>query len=367
MEQEFKFPIVAFGSNTNLKDLNDYALTNGYPADCIQFSSIVSAPDHKLAFTKYSGNRSGGVLDLIGSIGHLTTVALFYANDAGLELLRQKEGVPRHYIEKEITVIDEVGNEIQARTYVVTPEKREKFVRPSDEYLRICKEGFEQLGIGTYELMAAAENKEVEPLPGFFCYGTLMRDEPRFPVIARHGLSCALTAFCFGSLTTNGAFPALNLEGNGFSRGDYFVSKDIASLLSVTDQIEGFQGFGSKNNLFRRTCVPVDVGGNGQRPAWVYVRNEEFDTKVQDNDWRSFLGKRKSFSEALLAAHEVYGLNFYDELTWNYARFSNIETLDREKVISLLNDEMSLTERTMAQVSENWVALTNESLGGTYA
>jgi hypothetical protein len=41
--------------------------------------------------------------------------------------------------------------------------------------------------------------------------------------------------------------------------------------------------------------------------------------------------------------------------------------LDREKVISLLNDEMSLTERTMAQVSENWVALTKEKLGGTYA
>ena len=367
MKKEFKFPIVAFGSNTNLDDLDDYARSKGFQTGCMQFSRLVYAPDHKLAFTKYSKNRHGGVLDLIHSIGHLTEVALFYANETGLELLKEKEGVPMHYIKKEITVIDEVGNEIQAVTFVVAPEKKENFVRPSKDYLRICKEGFEQLDIDTYQLMAAAENEKVEPAIGLFCYGTLMRDEPRFPVIAKHGLRCALTAFCFGSLTTNGAFPALNLNGDGFSRGDYFVSKDIANLLSVTDQIEGFQGFGFKNNLFRRTCVPVDVGGNGQRPAWVYVRNKEFDTMILNNDWRSFLGKRKSFSEALLAAHEANGLAFYDELTWNYARFSNIETLDREKVISLLNDETSLTERTMAQVSENWVALTNESFGGTYA
>ena len=367
MKEEFKFPIVAFGSNTNLDDLDDYARSKGFQTGCMQFSRLVYAPDHKLAFTKYSKNRQGGVLDLIHSIGHLTEAALFYANETGLDLLKEKEGVPKHYIKKEITVIDEVGNEIQAVTFVVAPEKKEKFVRPSEDYLRICKEGFEQLGINTYELMAAATNTEVEPLPGFFCYGTLMREEPRFPVVAKHGLSCALTAFCFGSLTTNGEFPTLNLEGEGFSRGDYFVSKDIASLLLATDQIEGFHGFGSKHNLFRRTCVPVDVGGKGQRPAWVYVRNKEFVTKLLDSDWRSFLGKRMAFSEALLAAHEAYGENFYDELTWNYARFSKIETLDCEKVISLLNDEMSLTERTMAQVSENWVALTTESLGGNYA
>ena len=147
----------------------------------------------------------------------------------------------------------------------------------------------------------------------------------------------------------------------------HFVSKDIASLLSITDQIEGFNGFGSQNNLFRRTCVDVDVGGGRPRSAWVYVRNTEFDTKVLDNDWRSFQGKREAFTEALLAAHEVDVVNFYEELTWNYSRYSQIETLCREKVISLLNEEMSLFERTVAQVSENWVALTNDKLGGTNA
>jgi len=53
MDKEFKFPIVAFGSNTNLEDFNRYALAKGYPAGCLKFARLVDAPDHKLAFTKY--------------------------------------------------------------------------------------------------------------------------------------------------------------------------------------------------------------------------------------------------------------------------------------------------------------------------
>ena len=367
MDKEFKFPIVAFGSNTNLDDFNRYATAKEYPAGCLKFVGPVKAPDHKLGFTKRSKNRGGGVLDLLHSVGHVTTVALFYANKTGLEILRRKEGVPLHYVEKKITVLDENGGEIQALTYVVAPNKRESFVRPSEEYLKVCREGFQQLGINTEELEAAAQDKPIERLPAVFTYGTLMRGEPRFEALAKFGLSCALTAFCFGTLSTNGLYPALKLEGKGFSRGDYFVSNDIAKLLSVTDQIEGFKGFGSKENLFRRTCVPVDVGGKGQRFAWVYVRDEEFDTQLLQNDWRAFRGTRQSFSEALLDAHEAETVNFYEKLTSNYACFSNIETLKRDQVISLLNDEMSLTERTMAQVSNNWLALTNQTKEKRYA
>ena len=359
MEKEFKFPIVAFGSNTNLDDFNDYALTMGYPEGCLKFSRLVEAPDHKLAFTKYSKNRDGGVLDLLHSVGHVTTVALFYTNELGVELLRQKEGVPLHYVEKKITVIDAGGGAIQALTYVVAPDKRERFVRPSEQYLQVCRKGFVKLGICTKGLEAAAQDKPIKLLSALFTYGTLMRGEPRFEAIAKFKLRCALSAFCFGTLSTNRLYPALNLAGKGFSRGDYFVSNDIAKVLSVTDQIEGFKGFGSKENLFRRTCVPVDVGGLGQRFAWVYVKDDDFDTKLLQNDWRAFLGTRQSFSEALLDAHKVDTVNFYEKLTQNYARFSNIETLKRDEVISLLNDELSLTERTMAQVSNNWLALTN--------
>ena len=46
---------------------------------------------------------------------------------------------------------------------------------------------------------------------------------------------------------------------NGVVFGDYFVSDNIGSLLDETDAIEGFYGFGNKNNLFRRTYIDVDV------------------------------------------------------------------------------------------------------------
>lgn len=363
MDCEFKFPVVAFGSNTNFDDLNDYALQHGYPAGCLRFSKLVHAPDHKLAFTKYSQGRSGGVLDLIHSIGHVTTVALCFANEAGLKLLRRKEGVPYHYVEENITVIDENGNEVQALTYVVAANKRERFVRPSEEYLHTCKQGFANLGICVEQLEAAAEDKSIQTLSALFTYGTLMRDQPRFEAISRYGLDCALTASCFGTLSTNKFYPALNLEGDGFSRGDYLVSKDISNLLSLTDEIEGFRGFGAKQNLFRRTCVSVDVGGSGQRFSWLYVRNKEFDTKLPNNDWRSFLGTRQAFSEALLHAHAANTKDFYQKLTKNYARYGSLTTLSCKLVIDLLDQETELTERHLAQISNNWVALTNKYKG----
>ena len=98
MKNELKFPIVALGSNTNLVDLERYALSNGYQADRVQFSRLVKVPDHKLAFTKYSYGRGGGVLDLLDSIGNITSAAL-YTYKLGLEMLRKKEGVRSHFVE----------------------------------------------------------------------------------------------------------------------------------------------------------------------------------------------------------------------------------------------------------------------------
>ena len=111
----------------------------------------------------------------------------------------------------------------------------------------------------------------------------------------------------------------------------------------------------------------LGAGQFGAKVRWVYVKDDEFETKLLKNDWRAFLGTRQSFSEALLDAHEVDTANFYEKLTSNYARFSNIKILKRDEMISLLNDEMSLTGRTMAQVSNNWLALTNQTKEKRYA
>ena len=130
------------------------------------------------------------------------------------------------------------GNEILVRTYIVKPDLREKFVAPNAEYLSICEKGFKTCGIETESLTLAATNQPIPKLSALFAYGTIMRGEQRFSALVPHGLTCAITAFCFGTLTTNNSYPALNLEGNGHSRGDYFVSSDISSLQEINPNIK---------------------------------------------------------------------------------------------------------------------------------
>ena len=362
MTYKFEKLIVSFGSNTNLDDLNSYAKRNGFPENCFHFEKVIQLPDHKLAFDTNSNKRGGGVLNIQRAIGHITEAALFSTTQVGLEILREKEGVPFKYEEKQIIAIDHDGSEIPALTYIVKPELRKPYFAPSDDYLNICRKGYEDFGIDTENLILAAKNETLKPFPALFAYGTLMRCEERFHVIEQAGLSCALTAFCFGSLSTNGNFPALNLLGEGFSRGDYFVSNDISSLLRKTDTIEGFVGFGSEKNFFRRTCVDVDVGGVGQRLAWVYTMDTQLDKNLETNDWRDFQGKRNAFSADLVRSHASKVDNFYEGLTQNYFRFGRADgkttPLSQDEVIKMLLNEDTLSERTMAQVSDCWTALT---------
>ena len=363
MTYKFEKLIVSFGSNTNLDDLNSYAKRNGFPENCFHFEKVIQLPDQKLAFDTSSNKRGGGVLNIQPAIGHITEAALFSTTQMGLEILRKKEGVPFKYEEKQIIAIDHDGSEIPALTYIVKPELRKPYFAPSDDYLNICRQGYEHCGIDTENLFLAAKNETLKPLPALFAYGTLMRGEERFPVIEQAGLSCALTAVCFGSLSTNGNFPALDLLGEGYSRGDYFLSNDISALLRKTDSIEGFVGFGSENNFFRRTCVDVDVGGVGQRPAWLYTLDAQLDKDIEANDWRDFTNKRNAFSAELVRAHASKVDSFYEGLTQNYFRFGRADgkttPLSKDEVIKLLFEDDALTEMTMAQVSNCWTALTN--------
>ena len=213
--------------------------------------------------------------------------------------------------------------------------------------------------------MLAASNDAIRPYPALFTYGTLMRGESRFGVIKNIGVSCAVTAFAFGTLSTNSHYPSLKLMGDGYSRGDYFLSNDIVELLMQTDIIEGFNGFGSDNNFFRRTLVEVDVGALSPRLAWVYVMDNELDARLPKNDWRDFKGKRRTFSTELVRYHASKVEGFYEGLTRNWDRYGRTDgknsPLTTDEVIELLMDEQTLTEKTMAQVSNCWKALTNIS------
>ena len=352
--------VVAYGSNLCSEDWTDFATRNGIKGECLQFEEVVTIPDYKLNFNTGSRTRNGGVLNIIKSTGHIVEAGLFSVNQIGLELLRRKEGVPFKYLEENISAIRFDGSEVSAVTYIVPPERCESYVEPHPTYLQTCLDGYAAYDIGTGDLTRAANNQTTDPLSALFSYGTLMRDESRFPIISKYGINCVLMGQIFGRLTTNGAYPALNLNQEGYAWGDYFVSNDIGSLLSETDQIEGFRGFGCVGNLFRRTCVEVDVGGVGQRFSWVYVMDSSLELDVSQNDWRAYKSKRERFVSSLVERHALSVTDFRKQVCDRYYRFGMGRRPD-EFSMDEIKDHIvvgnSLSEKHLAQISGLWTAL----------
>ena len=128
----------------------------------------------------------------------------------------------------------------------------------------------------TKNLVLAASGEEPTPQCSLFTYGTLMRGEERHELILkgdypRLNVDFALTDSVRGKLSTNGRFPALDQRSDGIKHDDYFCFDNISEVLAITDKIEGFSEFGSKNNLFRRTLTVVSTGRFEDELAWVYV------------------------------------------------------------------------------------------------
>ena len=61
------------------------------------------------------------------------------------------------YEEKEIYALREDGSELKAKTYIYPVSRSEKkFVKPSEEYLNICRKGYRKHGLQVKPLEAAA-------------------------------------------------------------------------------------------------------------------------------------------------------------------------------------------------------------------
>ena len=360
MTHLYKHFIVAFGSNLNAADFNDYASKKGNSGECLHFICPVKIPDYKLVFNASSIKRKGGVLSIERSLGCVTEAGLFSATDEGLSILRKKEGVPNKYEEIEIVVIGPEGQEIQALTYVIPEKRSEGFVRPHPEYLETCEKGLESRGIYDLEnLHAAARNEKIKPLPTIFSYGTLMRGQSRFSTVKKHGLRAAMMAQCRGSLSTNGIYPALNFGLDGCVWGDYYLSRNIVSLLQDTDKIEGFYGFGSSKNLFRRTITEVCTGRRIET-VWTYVMDKKLIGDVPYGDWRRYNGSRSEFIDKLLKDHSSGDDRFLEKVTGEYYGWKaspDKKSLNFDDLRRLLTSEDGeLTEQHIGRISNCWVA-----------
>jgi gamma-glutamylcyclotransferase (GGCT)/AIG2-like uncharacterized protein YtfP len=360
MKRQYYF---AYGSNLNQGDL----LRSNRNRESPQLKPRTAAwlPDHELAFTYRSQKRQGGVLDVLPRRGHVVPGMLFEVDEAGWASLDRKEGSPTCYERVECTVIGPAGEFIPAVTYRVIAEKRQPFVKPTDDYIRIVCEGLASHDLPDDHVLAAAAGTPSTPwLDSFFFYGTLMRGESRFPLLVPFGFSCILLAEAAGRLLDRGTFPALVATDSADTMvaGEFVRINDFAAAIETLDAIEGFQGYGSASSLFRRTLIHCDVGDGRIRPSWTYVyAGEEQGKCIPSGDWRVHRNRRESFLASLVREH--VGEDEQRIAAEIAARIPFSFDDDRPAVIRSLLPLCNavargeISERRLAQYSDRWAVV----------
>lgn len=291
----------AYGSNLELQDWRIYCRRNGLHADGLQPLHPAVAPDHTLAFTRYSRKRGGGVLDILPRRGAAVTGMLFSVCDATLAALDHKEGAPNAYERVPITVLDGDGAEIEAFTYRVRPQDRLPFVAPHADYLAVCAAGRAGFAIDASILDDAAAGRPAGEIHTAFVYGTLMRGERGDHFWSRHETPPEpRAARVAGLLKDCGPYPGMvhplpqEAGADTLVRGELLAFSDITTVLDDFDRYEDFTGYGAPGNVYRRVPVAAReevAGAVTEVRAWAYILldHDRFPV-IAGGCWRSHRG-----------------------------------------------------------------------------
>lgn len=350
-----------YGSNLNRADWANACEAEGIDPAELEPLYPAYLPDVALSFNYFSDSRRGGVLGLVDAVGCLVSGYVFRATTRAWKLLDKKEGHPVAYRRITMTALTHDGRHVDVETYRVNPAQERRFVEPLSEYLAICLTGRKDLHLETESLIAAAHDKAPQPVDSLFAYGTIMRGESRFSIVAAHGLHCALMADTLGRLVLGPHYPGFLPEGMNRAYGDYFRSKNIAGLLASLDEIEGFLGFGKQGSLFRRSLCKAHVGDGRERLAWVYHICDTSLPGMPKPDWRYERGLYFDFRSEVVRAHAGACEDFYLDLARSCYHFSGkpdseLPIYDHAKVCEELDREQ-LSELELAKVSGCWAAL----------
>ncbi|MEW6574370.1 MAG: gamma-glutamylcyclotransferase family protein [Bacillota bacterium] len=101
----------------------------------------------RLAFNKVAGqNPHHGFANIVPAAGEKVEGCLYRLPEAALEALDRYEGVPDHYVRREVTVKRrDTGESLAAVTYVAQSERVREGLKPSREYLQHLLAGEECL------------------------------------------------------------------------------------------------------------------------------------------------------------------------------------------------------------------------------
>lgn len=354
----------AYGSNLNTTDWQRWCREKGLPSNLLSPAGIGFLPDQELVFDYYSSSRRGGALDLKPRAGQLVEGVFFEVEDGGWEVLDRKEGAPNCYEQFDTVALTSDGAELPVTTYRVCENKRAGFVVPTDEYVALVRKGLEEHNLD-HAMLDMVSRNETPPLAvhAIFVYGTLMRGECRFSVLAKHGLKCILLAETPGRLLDLGSFPGM-LAPNAadqWVQGEFVRLRDIGSALKQLDAIEGFRGFGQPDSLYRRALFDVGVGDGRIRPAWTYLINDHHcgAPAISSGSWRQHQERDEDFIKRLVAAYCAENESQLACVIANRGAFVPMDSLGEvtERLLPLTDAVRArmVSERQLAQATQKWV------------
>ena len=285
-----------YGSNLDLDDWKKWCDDYGRKSNEMQVEpGIFFLPDYELDFHYKSGSRGGGALDVVERPGHVVAGKLFKVTGDGWKSLDAKEGAPNYYERKQVEVLSENGEQRTAITYVVTQAKAEKnHVPPAPGYIEIVERAYDHYGItkshpwAKEQLAASGKGKVTKSaVDHLFIYGTLRDGEERSGILSEFSSKVYNGCKIRGKLINlqGGRYPGL-ISGDGSVVGEIHHTPDIENTLKDEndglDMIEGFNGYGEKDSLFRRILTY-----SNEIPCWTYVyaRSPDDGPIIESGDW----------------------------------------------------------------------------------
>lgn len=259
-----------YGSNLERDDFERWCerkeFGDGHLDDVV---GVAALNDWALVFGRFSRGRNGGVLDVWPRLGYAVPGVLFEVDEEGFEALDAKEGAPAVY-RREKVIVEYAGRDVEAWTYVVASPSQ-KVYAPALGYVDIVRLGYERYGLDGAVLEAAAKGAREGVIgppvsASLFVYGTLQGGERLSNYIDELKPVSITLATLTGRLFDLGTYPGLALDGDVAIQGECLTFRDISEALRVLDRVEGFEGYGERNNLYVRRLVTI-----GGEPTWTYL------------------------------------------------------------------------------------------------
>jgi gamma-glutamylcyclotransferase (GGCT)/AIG2-like uncharacterized protein YtfP len=282
----------AYGSNLHREDFARWCAERGHRATLHAVSSAW-LPDFEAVFHYASRARGGGALDVRRRRGSAVPGVLFEVDAGGWAALDAKEGAPHRYEARDVVVLAPSGEEVRARTYVVSDAHRQAVhVPPTAAYVTLVCEGLASHGLPDAHVRAASRALVVPTWPSaLFVYGTLLRGELRHPYVARHRPTRIAEGSVHGKLLHLGEYPGLvPCARGGRVRGELVELEDVSASLGELDEVEEFVGYGEAGSLYRRVLIEVREDASARRTlAWTYryVATSDGLPEISSGDWRA--------------------------------------------------------------------------------